>query len=223
MRKQKTVDILWDEIDTVLLDMDGTLLDKNFDDQFWEQYVPQKYGEKNGLSLEQAKEKLFQIYSREAGGYNWTDLDFWAKKFELDLFALKHDLAHLIAELPGTVDFLKFLKKMEKEIILVTNAHPKGLALKFSRTDIEPFFSKISCAQQMQAAKEELIFWQRLQQSTGFDRTRTLFIDDNQQILDVAKNFGIKYLITIANPSSTARPCYSTCYNWVKNVAELVP
>ena len=34
----------WRAIDTVLLDMDGTLLDLRFDNYFWLELVPRKYG-----------------------------------------------------------------------------------------------------------------------------------------------------------------------------------
>ena len=36
----------WNAINTVLLDMDGTILDLHFDNYFWKEYVPQKYAEK---------------------------------------------------------------------------------------------------------------------------------------------------------------------------------
>ena len=39
--------INWNAINTVLLDMDGTLLDLHFDNYFWQEYVPQKYAEKH--------------------------------------------------------------------------------------------------------------------------------------------------------------------------------
>jgi putative hydrolase of the HAD superfamily len=35
------------EIDYVLLDLDGTLLDKYFDDYFWLHLVPEKYAERH--------------------------------------------------------------------------------------------------------------------------------------------------------------------------------
>ncbi|OIO27600.1 MAG: hypothetical protein AUJ60_08885 [Nitrospirae bacterium CG1_02_44_142] len=43
------------EIKYVLLDMDGTLLDKYFDDYFWEHLVPEKYAEKNCITFGKAK------------------------------------------------------------------------------------------------------------------------------------------------------------------------
>ena len=42
----------WENIETVLLDMDGTLLDLHFDNHFWLQHVPVCYAEKHGLSHE---------------------------------------------------------------------------------------------------------------------------------------------------------------------------
>ena len=38
--------INWNDIDTVLLDMDGTLLDRHFDDHFWLEHVPKRYSAK---------------------------------------------------------------------------------------------------------------------------------------------------------------------------------
>ena len=40
----------WEHIDTVLLDMDGTLLDLHFDNYFWTQHLPGVYARENRLS-----------------------------------------------------------------------------------------------------------------------------------------------------------------------------
>jgi len=42
----------WQDIDTVLLDMDGTLLDLHFDNYFWLHYLPEKYASAQNISLE---------------------------------------------------------------------------------------------------------------------------------------------------------------------------
>ncbi|EPR3214815.1 GMP/IMP nucleotidase, partial [Klebsiella pneumoniae] len=42
-------DIAWQEVDTVLLDMDGTLLDLAFDNYFWQTLVPETWGAARGL------------------------------------------------------------------------------------------------------------------------------------------------------------------------------
>ena len=38
------------DIDTVLLDMDGTLLDLHYDNHFWLEHLPQRYAELHGIS-----------------------------------------------------------------------------------------------------------------------------------------------------------------------------
>ena len=48
----------WNQIDTVLLDMDGIDLDLRFDNHFWLEYVPQRYAETQGLELAVAKADL---------------------------------------------------------------------------------------------------------------------------------------------------------------------
>ena len=44
--------INWNVIDTVLLDMDGTLLDLHFDNHFWMEHLPRVYAEKQQITLE---------------------------------------------------------------------------------------------------------------------------------------------------------------------------
>ena len=45
------IKIDWDNVDTVLLDMDGTLLDLHFDSFFWKQHLPLRYSEIHRVEL----------------------------------------------------------------------------------------------------------------------------------------------------------------------------
>ena len=54
----------WNAIDTVLLDMDGTLLDLAFDNFFWQQHVPQHYAREHAISEEESLERLMQAFNR---------------------------------------------------------------------------------------------------------------------------------------------------------------
>lgn len=44
----------WSAIDTVLLDMDGTLLDLHFDNHFWQHHLPLRFAERHGLDPRRA-------------------------------------------------------------------------------------------------------------------------------------------------------------------------
>ena len=86
---------LWQDVSTVLLDMDGTLLDKYYDDYFWEEFLPLVYAKKNGLSSQQATYELMERYRSVECTLNWTDLNYWSEQLELDIVGLKKQIDHL--------------------------------------------------------------------------------------------------------------------------------
>ena len=133
----------WDDITWVLLDMDGTLLDKHFDDYFWETLVPEEYARRQAMDLALARDLVFARYQREEGTLNWTDIDFWSRELELDIPALKEGIRHLIEVHPDTEGFLEFLRREEKRVALVTNAHYKTLSLKMNHTGLLGYFDEV--------------------------------------------------------------------------------
>lgn len=185
----------WKSIDYVLLDMDGTILDKYFDDYFWEEFVPKEYAKKNNLPFNVAKKKLLERYKLEEGKLTWTDIDFWSDKLGLDIAELKNKVSYLIRIQPNVKEFLNFLKKLKKNIYLVTNAHYKTLEIKLRKTSLEKYFDKILSAFDINRPKTDNDFWLNAQKLMEFDRKRTLLIDDDEEALRVARDYGIRYLL----------------------------
>jgi len=64
--------IPWGDINTVFLDMDGTLLDLNFDNHFWLEHVPQRYAEARGLEPAAAKVELLAATAAARGRWSGT-------------------------------------------------------------------------------------------------------------------------------------------------------
>ena len=65
----------WHHIDTVLFDMDGTLLDLHFDNHFWIDYLPQRYAQIHGLDEALIKPQLAQQFAAIRGQLNWYSVD----------------------------------------------------------------------------------------------------------------------------------------------------
>ncbi|MCX5890765.1 MAG: GMP/IMP nucleotidase [Deltaproteobacteria bacterium] len=192
----------WQEITWVLLDMDGTLLDKHFDDYFWETLVPQEYARRQALPLPEARQLVFARYKRQEGTLNWTDIDFWSRELELDIPALKEGIRHLIEVHPDTEDFLRFLQEQGKKVALVTNAHTKTLALKMNHTGLLGYFDEVISSFDLGTPKEDVHFWEILRERLGFEADNTLLVDDNAEVLAAARTFGIRYPYFKAKSSS---------------------
>lgn len=194
--------IEWETIDTVLLDMDGTILDLAFDNFFWLEHMPKIYGDKNGLSLEESKKLLASSYGEYQGTLKWYCLDFWSEKLGLDIPKLKLALKDRVSFRPGAIAFLKFLKNNNKRVFLATNAHPKTLEIKLLSAKFHDYFDALTSSHEFGYPKEVQAYWQALQRQISFDPERTLFVDDSVKILHSAKDFGIRHVYGIARPDS---------------------
>ncbi len=190
----------WKNIETVLLDMDGTILDLSFDNYFWRELLPKVYAEKNTLSLEQSRLHLTRSYAKIEGKLQWYCLDFWSEQLQINLAELKDSVREKVAYRPGAVDFLAFLQRENKKTILVTNAHPKSLEIKLLTTNFNQYFAALTSSHEYGYPKEEQDYWKKLQSHLEFNPENTLFIDDSIAILTAAKKYGIKYCYGISQP-----------------------
>jgi putative hydrolase of the HAD superfamily len=215
--------INWNDIDTVLLDMDGTILDRHFDDHFWLEHVPRRYAAKHGLPLEETRQQLYRMFRSQENTLNWTDLDYWSERLGMDIPRLKEEVDHLIAVHPFVIDFLLFLRHHGKGIHLVTNAHSKTLSLKMKKTRLGPYFDTVISAHEVGLPKEDVAFWGELQKRIPFDPARTMLGEDSETNLGTAGAFGIRYLIFVSGSSSSLPPKPSARYASVRTFAELIP
>jgi len=202
--------------------MDGTLLDKYFDDYFWEHLVPEKYAEIHNITFGRAKEELMKKYKVHEGTLNWTDLDFWSNQLHLDIPAMKEQIKHLIEVHPHVENFLKMLRKDKKKVFLVTNAHYKSIDLKFKKTLIGKYFDAVLTSFDTGYPKEDIKFWEVAEKRLGFDKGKTLFIDDTEEILKTAKKFGIKYILYKARANSKVKPGRSNDFIHIIDFDELL-
>jgi len=217
------LDIFWKQIDLVMLDMDGTLLDRHFDDYFWEHFVPGVFALNNQLSSSEAKQRLLKKYQAREGTLAWTDLDFWSDELGLDIPSLKRQVDHLIAVHPYVLAFLEYCRKQGKMIWLVTNAHSKTLEIKMAKTAMQDHFDRLICAEEVGVAKEDANFWERLQSVHKYNPRRTLLVDDTEKVLISAALGGIEKLIYVARPSSRAAVMPSQRFASITYFQELIP
>ena len=213
----------WSEVDTVLFDMDGTLLDLHFDNRFWRELIPSEYASLHAHEPDLARQRLFAEMERIRGQLQWYCLDHWVRFTGLDLLALKQRLAAHIAFQPHALDVLDTLRLQGKRLVLVTNAHPEVFAFKHARTGLGDHLHRVVSAHSLNCAKEEDCFWDRLQTVERYEPERTLLVDDNLVALATAGAAGVKHLRGMRYPDTRGPAMESAHFELLESLADLLP
>jgi HAD superfamily hydrolase (TIGR01509 family) len=192
----------WQHCDTILLDMDGTVLDLAFDNYFWRELVPRCYARAQRRSQAEARDEIYARYAGVQGRLEWYCLDHWTAELGLDLKSLKAASSQRIRFLPGAREFLVAAARSGKRLVLVTNAHGDTLDVKKGVAGLDRYFERFVTSHAVGFAKEQDEFWTRLESDLDLDRSRTLFVDDSEPVLDAAARFGIGEIVAVTRPDT---------------------
>ena len=193
----------WSGIDTVLLDMDGTLLDLHYDNQVWNHLLPRHYSSAHGIGVEEASTRLSAHMREIFGRIEFYCLDYWAGHTRLDVMAPHQEAVHLIRWRPNALAFVRAIRRSGRRAILVTNAHRGSIGIKDLHCGITGEMDAVVSSHDYGAPKESRIFWDALMTNHPFDVNRTLFVDDNIGVLNAARSFGVRQLRNIAQPDAS--------------------
>jgi 5'-nucleotidase len=219
---QSSAAIDWQGIDTVLLDMDGTLLDLRFDNWFWGSLIPSRYAAAHGLNEADAHAVLKYKFTDVAHTLQWYCIEYWTRELKLDIASIKRETLERVGFLPGAEQFLLNLKARGKRVVLVTNSHPTTLAIKDEQVALTKYFDACYSSHPFDAPKENAAFWPRLAALEEFSPPRTLFIDDSLPVLESARVYGIAHLRAVRCPDSGAPPQATGGFASINGVAELL-
>ncbi|MFT5501316.1 MAG: HAD superfamily hydrolase (TIGR01509 family) [Woeseiaceae bacterium] len=211
-----------EECETLMLDMDGTLLDLAYDNYMWMEHIPAVFAQENNISAEEAIARLRETFLRLQGTLDWYCLDHWADHLQLDVAALHRQQNDRIGFLPGAREFLENLAGHDLRVLMVTNSHQKTLDIKAEVTGITEFFDGIYTSHALGHAKEDQPFWHALHEAEEFDKETSLFIDDNVTVLQSARTFGIGKLLNITRPDTRHPPREHDEFYGIEGVAELI-
>ncbi|HKR78328.1 MAG TPA: HAD-IA family hydrolase [Nitrospira sp.] len=212
----------WDRVHDVLLDMDGTLLDRHFDNFFFEEELPRRYAAKEGLQFDVSRDRLMAMYRSVEGELAWTDLEYWTGRVGIDVVGMHRELQHMIGFLPGAQQFLQAVRAKGKRIVVLTNAHHTGVAVKSAKTGLDRYVDRIVDAFEVGYLKMRPEYWPACRRLVGFDPSRSLYVDDDESCLDAASQYGIAAIVHSAKSSSQLPPERSSNFPSVERLSVLL-
>lgn len=192
----------WNAIDTVLFDLDGTLIDLHLDAYFWTELVPKVYAEKYQLSAYESQQQLHRLYKEIEHSMQWYDVDHWAVQLQLPIRDMLRKHAMNTQVRSGVYPLLRRLREMGKQLIILTDSHPFSMQVKMDNCELSDYFDHLVSSHQFQKPKMHSELWHILYQTYQLNPNRTLLLDDLETVLDQAKQNGLAYTIGIEKPHS---------------------
>jgi HAD superfamily hydrolase (TIGR01509 family) len=223
MQSVRLVNPDWSRIDTVLLDLDGTLLDQAYDNHIWRDLVPQRFAVAKGLEMNAAYAEVARRFAARSHTLDWYCIEYWTRDLGVDIGALHREVRSHVAWLPGAREFLERMRAAGKRLLLLTNSHPIALAVKHEETGVLDYLDGAVTSHDFGHAKEHAQFWTAATAHFGFDPARALFADDNSKMLDAARGAGIRWVYGVRHWDSRGSRREHADHAAVDAVADLAP
>jgi HAD superfamily hydrolase (TIGR01509 family) len=212
----------WSAIDTVCLDLDGTLLDQAYDNHIWRDLVPQRFAVAQAMDLHAAYAEIARRFGERSGTLDWYCIEYWSRTLGVDIGALHREVRSRVAWLPGAREFLTSMRAAGKRLLLLTNSHPIALAVKHEQTGVLDYLDASVTSHDFGHPKEDARFWQAAVQHFGFDPARSLFADDNSRMLQAAHTAGIRWVYGVRHWDTRGSRREHPDHPSVDSVADLV-
>jgi HAD superfamily hydrolase (TIGR01509 family) len=212
----------WPHIDTVCLDLDGTLLDQAYDNHIWRDLVPQRFAVAHALDMHAAYSEIARRFEARRGTLSWYCIEHWSRDLGIDIGALHREVRSHVAWLPGAQAFLRQMREAGKKLVLLTNSHPVALAVKHEQTGVLDYLDASATSHDFGHPKEDVRFWQAAVEKFGFDPARSLFADDNTRMLDAASAAGVRWVYGVRHWDTRGPRREHLHHPSVDSVADLV-
>jgi 5'-nucleotidase len=199
----------WQATDTVLLDMDGTLLDLAFDNRFWLERVPGPLRRTAGPGLRQALNQLKARMAAVSGQLQWYCLDYWSETWAFDMEAMKRAHQQEIATCP---ECATSAGTAARKAVATWPSPPMPTRMysriKLEQTGLGDWWTPPTAPTNWARPRNRPPSGRPWNAASAIHPAHTLFVDDSLPVLASARDHGIAHLRAIARPASDqpARP-----------------
>jgi len=105
----------------ILSDLDGVILDLNYDMKFWQDWLPDALALSSGKTRSEIKAELVAMMKNQEASLNWYDLNYWDEYFKVDCLEIIKAQEERCSFLDGSVDALNKFAALPNPKYILTN------------------------------------------------------------------------------------------------------
>jgi HAD superfamily hydrolase (TIGR01549 family) len=168
----------------ISFDMDGTLIDLEFTDWVWSHGIPTLYGEKKGLSFDEAKAYVEAEYRKVGeGAIQWYDIKYWFRFFQLEI-SWKSVMERYVDKINTYPDVNPVLEHLKEDFLLVltSNAGREFIDIELEVTSLRRYFDRIfSATSDFGEVKKTIDFYRRICQILKASPEEVVHVGDHYE------------------------------------------
>ena len=181
----------------ILSDLDGVILDLNYDIKFWESWLPEHVANQTNQSIEETQAEIQAEINKQRGTLNFYNLNYWDDFLNVDCIQIIKEKEEKCSYLEGSHEALQRLSALKNPKHILTNGDPRVQEYKAQSQDFRRFFDSIFYSMRAGYPKEQKEFWALARHNLNLDFEDAIFIDDDFKVVTAAAKAGIKQVIWV--------------------------
>ena len=181
----------------ILSDLDGVILDLNYDMKFWQSWLPEHVANQTNQSIEETQAEIQAEINKQRGTLNFYNLNYWDDFLNVDCIQIIKEKEEKCSYLEGSHEALQRLSALKNPKHILTNGDPRVQEYKAQSQDFWRFFDSIFYSMRAGYPKEQKEFWALARHNLNLCFEDAMFIDDGFNVVTAAVKAGVRKVIWI--------------------------
>lgn len=174
------------------------------------EWVPEAVALNKGISLNDAKEDIYKTSKELYGTLPWYELRFWEERYETNLIGIAEKNKSYAMFIDGAHEALQFIASLDKKVFFLTNCDSRLLKVKSSQVPLLNFADSWISSVDIGVVKEDQNFWKIALEKLNIEPSKSIFFDDNINIVNAANKYGIKKSVHVTEPTNNNSVIYES-------------
>ena len=174
------------------------------------EWVPEAVALNKSISLNDAKEDIYKTSKELYGTLPWYELRFWEERYETNLIGIAEKNKSYAMFIDGAHEALQFIASLDKKVFFLTNCDSRLLKVKSSQVPFLEFADSWISSVDIGVVKEDQNFWKIALEKLNIEPSKSIFFDDNINIVNAANKYGIKKSVHVTEPTNNNSVIYES-------------